>query len=212
MTNAGDRQMLEDGSARPPWTRGAAEKDTQSAAAPEPPGEASGASADLRAFHERVLERQRGGCFEATPGAAAFEQLVELTRDGAALLDPEGHVVYCNAALAALLSLGRGEVAGRKFADLVEPSYLAAFAEVVARASEGTGRADLVLVSPAAEQLTLVAVTARAWEGGHLLVAHDVTVGRHLAYLRAQLDAERLRREQLQDRIRELEERLAGAR
>ena len=59
-----------------------------------------------------------------------YRHLIEQMSEGAVLLDLDGQVLYCNAALAHALGCEPGELLGRTFAAFVPPKYQAYWAEL----------------------------------------------------------------------------------
>jgi len=76
-----------------------------------------------------------------------YRALIEQMSEGAVLLDADGLVLYCNAALPRLLGRDPAALLGQYFGDFVPPEYRGAWAELCAQGWQAPARGELALPS-----------------------------------------------------------------
>jgi PAS domain S-box-containing protein len=127
----------------------------------------AGARSTLKALRERLhevestLEAIRSGAVDALvisgpTGEQVFtlkgadhryRRLVETMNEGAAVVRPDGLIIYCNSRFAAMLGRPHGSVVGMVLPDLATLAARSAVEALVRRAERGTARAEVEMVT-----------------------------------------------------------------
>ena len=130
----------------------------------------------------------------------AYRLLVEAMSEGAALVNPDGVVVYANPHFVTLTGAAGGVVSGSSLAAWVAPEDATALQSLLVRAHAGVVRDEVKLRSVDAPLPILLSVTPVYFEGNPLFCVVAVDIGEH----RRQEDLYRAARADLEARDRDL--------
>jgi len=133
---------------------------------------------------EQIIDAIRSGCVDAfvveeheghsvytlQNADLPYSALVQKMRQGAAMLDPRGEVIYCNPSLAALLGLSADEVVGMPLRNFVYAEDQALFEKLLAALDEGEVRLCRADTSVVPSRITLSALSRDKSVTGALIV------------------------------------------
>lgn len=121
-----------------------------------------------------------------------YRIFVERMQEGAATLDSEGLILYCNRSMAEMAGRPLEVVIGHSFVELLAPEFKQDFVDLMARASEQLDRSEAVISGPTYQVPVILSLSRLDNEGleGFALTATDLSAQKAHEHQLQQANAE----------------------
>lgn len=134
--------------------------------------EADGTVRTRGVVHDLTEERAMRQALEASEDR--FQRFFEEAPLGIALMDPEGTLKDCNAALSAMLGVSPAEIEGRRFESLLAPESRSEVLSAMVRIDQGQRIAPMEIALNGRAGLVAVQLHARKFTGSDSIVLHFI--------------------------------------